>query len=180
MITSNTKNIVKVIFLFIFLSANIFSMNLVQAQSVNANVPEQYSNINDKGFKLLICDGPENAGRIDDTGSVDLTKNKETGKFNTDVKDGYIPCNFRGLMMQIQHLINIMMILGVVVAIAGFCFIGFLYIKGGKGDIDRAKSIFPKIFFGFVIMLSAWFVVYQILEWLTDPSSGANTLLGNP
>lgn len=82
-------------------------------------------------------------------------------------------------MTEAQHLINIMIVLGILAAIAGLCYMGFLYISGTLPNRERAKEMFPKIFWGFIIMLTAWFVVYQILGWLTG-NSAFTKLLGNP
>jgi hypothetical protein len=72
-----------------------------------------------------------------------------------------------------------MIVIGVIAAFGSFCYIGYLYITGTQENIKKAKSIFPKIFFGFIIMLSAWFIVYQILTWLGS-YNGYKALLGNP
>jgi hypothetical protein len=80
-------------------------------------------------------------------------------------------------MLLVQHLINIMLVIGVLAAIVMFAYAGLLFVSGKKANIDKARSIFPKVFVGFIIMLSAWFIVYQILSWLTD-NSGFKTLLG--
>jgi Kef-type K+ transport system membrane component KefB len=90
-------------------------------------------------------------------------------------------------MREVQHLINIMIIVGILAAIAGFCYAGFLYIVHGSEPSSRseASSVFKKVFIGFIIMLTAWFIVYQILSWLqcgansTDCRSVGTALLGN-
>lgn len=102
-------------------------------------------------FKLVQCDGPAGAN------------------INNDPK--YVPCDFRGLMIQIQFLINAAIVIGVLAAMIGFAYAGFLYITGTQENIKKAKSIFPKIFWGFIIMLTAWFIVFQILKWLTPAGS---------
>jgi hypothetical protein len=112
------------------------------------------------GFKIIVCDGPALPSSI-------------------PTPQGYIPCDFNGAMIQVQHLIDIAMVLGVLAAIVIFTYAGYLYITGTEGNIKKAKSIFPKVFFGFVIMLVAWFVVYQLLDWLTG-NSGFSKLLGSP
>ncbi len=132
---------------------------------------EPTTNLNSSAFKIVACDGPENLNHI----------NPATGK----IEQGYIadpsfvPCNFKGVMIQIQHLINIMMVVGVFASIAAFSWGGFLYITGKEGNIKKAHEIFPKVFIGFIIMLSAWFIVYQILSWLTD-NDAFKSLLGSP
>lgn len=134
---------------------------------------EQYSDPTKRSFRIVICDGP----RLPDSTSQEIINLKEEYKKDLNGKE-YIPCDFKGLMLQIQHLINIMMVLGVFVAIGVFTWAGYLYITGIKANIDKAHTIFPKVFFGFIIMLSAWFIVYQILSWLTN-NPGFKTLLGS-
>lgn len=115
---------------------------IVRAQ---ATVPPV--NINDSGFHLVVCDGPP-----DDPHTT-------------------VPCDFQHLMIQAQYLINVMIVLGVLAAMIGFAYIGFLYVSGTQDSRSRAKSIFPKLFWGFIIMLVAWFAVFQILQWLTGNAS---------
>jgi hypothetical protein len=115
------------------------------------------------------------AGNKGENPKVDVTDSN-----GNVTKRDYVVCNFNGAMLQVQHLINIMMVIGVLVAIVMFSYAGGLYITGSKPNVDKAHKIFPKVFGGFIIMLSAWFIVYQILSWLTGPSSGFNTLLGSP
>jgi len=122
------------------------------------NVRAADVDITSPGFKLTVCDGPAEAN---------ITKDPN-----------YVPCDFNGLMKQIQHFIDIAIVLGVLAAIVGFTWSGWLYIKGNPGDIKKAHEIFPKVFIGFIIMLSAWFIVYQILAWLTD-NPNLTKLLGN-
>ncbi|MBP6858618.1 MAG: hypothetical protein KBC33_02185 [Candidatus Pacebacteria bacterium] len=110
-------------------------------------------------FRIVVCDGPAGA--------------------NTTKDPKYVPCDFNGIMLQIQHLINIMMVLGVFASIGAFSWAGALYISGNPKKKEEAHKIFPKVFTGFIIMLSAWFIVYQILSWLTD-NAAFKTLLGNP
>ena len=104
-------------------------------------------NPNSSGYKLAVCDGP--AGALD---------------------SGGVACDFNGLLLLVQHLIPAALVFGVFVAIAGFCWIGYLLISGTQENRKRAKDIFPKIFWGFIIMLTAWFFVYQILNWFANSS----------
>lgn len=138
--------------------------------------------VNSSSFKLIICDGPDLSGLPSGT---EITMQGQpvaiTHGTNPTKPDGsrYIPCDFNGAMMQVQHFINIAMVAGVLVAILGFSYAGFLFITGTPGNISRAKEIFPKVGIGFIIMLSAWFIVYQLLSWLTG-GSGFSALLGTP
>lgn len=122
------------------------------AQTVDINNP----NINDSGFRLMICDGPTLPTNI---------------PAPTNLGHTYVPCDFKALMQEGQYLINVMIILGVVVAIIGFAIAGALYITGVEKNINRAKGIFPKLGIGFILMLTAWFIVSQILIWLTGSAN---------
>lgn len=142
----------------------------VNAQRTLSSELDPNLNPNSSAFKIVVCDGPtlppallieENAKR-DESQSL------------------YVACDFNGMMLLVQHLINIMMVIGVLVAIVMFSFAGYLYITGKEANITKATSIFPKVLWGFIIMLSAWFIVYQILSWLTKEGSGFSTLLGKP
>lgn len=139
-----------------------FNFNFVSAQGgvTSPTVNPDYQNINSSLFRLVICDGPP------------LPTNYP------NKPDKYIPCDFQGLMLQLQHLINIAIIFGVLIAIIGFTYAGYLYVTGIPKNIDQAHKIFPAVMWGFIIMLSAWFVIYQILEWLTG-SRGFGVLLGS-
>ncbi len=149
----------------------IFSVNVVFAATPELNP-------NNSAFKIVVCDGPtfptDSSGQLTPAGKIlqDAAEKSLGGK-------RYVPCDFNGVMLQVQHLIDIMMVLGVLVAIGMFSYAGFLYITGKQANIDKAHAIFPKVFFGFIIMLSAWFIVYQILSWLTN-NPGFKTLLGTP
>ena len=84
-------------------------------------------------------------------------------------------------MRLVQHLINIATVLGILAAVFGFSYAGYLLVAKGSepGARSDAATIFRKVAIGFIIMLVAWSVVYQLLSWLTG-SSGFATLLGSP
>ena len=134
----------------------------------NGSIKPEYSNINSPQFRLLICDGPAELIHYNPE-----SRAIEPGYTNKD----FIPCDFQGLMMQIQHLINIAMTLAILLAISGLIYAGYLYATGTPANISKAHEIFPSLAKGFIIMLSAWFIVYQILSWLTG-TNGYGVLLG--
>jgi hypothetical protein len=113
------------------------------------------------GFKLLICDGPEKLRHF----------NPETNKIDENYSDpNFIACDFNGIVLQVKHLINIMIIVGTMAVLVGLIYAGLLYISGEKGKIEQAKKMLPTMGKGFVIMLGAWFIVYQILSWIASDS----------
>ena len=159
------RNLAGIFLVSIIVFSCAFSPTLQVARAQMASIPAESENINSSGFRLTICDGPT----IPKGGNVPTP---------TNLGHPYVPCDFTGLMMQVQHLINIAIILGVLVAIIGFCYMGYLYITGTEKNIGEAKKIFPYLFWGFIFMLTAWFIVYQILSWLTG-GSGFDKLLGS-
>ena len=143
-------------------NSNSLPTSPANAQRTLSSKIDPNLNPNSSAFKIAVCDGPT------------LPPNYP------DKPADYVACDFNGMMLLVQHLINIMLVIGVLVAIAMFSYAGYLYITGKEANITKATSIFPKVFGGFIIMLSAWFIVYQILSWLTKSGSGFTTLLGNP
>lgn len=154
------RNFLQINKIGLFVCFFVLIFNFVGAQSVVSGINPDYQNINSPSFRLVICDGP-----VLPTNHPDNTPD-------------YKPCDFKGLMMQLQHIINIAMVAGIILAIIGLTYAGFLYITGIPKNITKAHDIFPALIKGFIIMLSAWFIVYQIIEWLTG-SRGFGFLLGS-
>ncbi len=105
--------------------------------------------ITSSNFNLVVCDGPALPASM-------------------KAPDNYRVCDLKAVMKEIQHIMNILIIFGVVVAIGGFSYSGFLYIYHGSEPKARseASGVFKKVFWGFIVMLTAWFIVYQILSWI--------------
>lgn len=147
------------------------TQNMTDVPQVNLNQQPAPSANNSPfgGFKLVQCDGPDLSGlknsiTIDFNGQSVITTPGQN-------PPGYRPCDFGGLMVQAQFIINVMLVVGVVAALGGFAYAGYLYITGSQSNLKKAHSIFPKVFWGFVIMLTGWFLVHQILIWLTPAGS---------
>ena len=153
-----------------------------QTQAQPAQVPT--INLNDSSFHLITCDGPDLSGLK--TGTIVRLNQQDVAIVNgqnpmftdtTGKARTYVPCDFQGAMVQAQYILNLMTIAAVLAALIGFSFAGYLYITGVEKNISRAKSMFPKIVIGFIIILVAWFAVYQVLAWLTG-NIGAYHYLG--
>lgn len=142
-------------------------VNMAQAQTLNPFSPD---------FRLSVCDGPHRPGSVI---SADNALTPEQFKAKYAHLPPYVDCDFKGLLLQVQFLINAMIVLGVLAAIATFTYAGVLYLTGSQEKIKTARNIFKKVGFGFLMMLTAWFIVYQGLEWL-KVSDGVRKLLGNP
>lgn len=158
---------------FVILSSFSF-VSADTANTLSTNGPT--TDITQSSFQLTACDGPDLSNLKE---SIKVTiKGQSVNTVAGKNPDGYIPCNFNGLMIQIQHLINIAVVAGVLIAIFGFCYAGFLYVTGGSqpGKRSQASEVFKKVGIGFILILGAWFIVYQILSWLAQP--GYTALLG--
>jgi hypothetical protein len=142
--------------LAVLTALSIFAVCFVPVSSARAQANSE-EDPNSSKFRLVACDGP----RLP-PGNEYLAIHKQ--KYGKD----YVACDFQGLMRQVQRLLNVAIIIGVFAAIIGFCYAGGLYISGTPKNRTRAHGIFPKVAWGFIIMLSAWFIVYQILSWLSN------------
>jgi hypothetical protein len=148
------KRIIVIATLLVSLGSFVAPVVLAQGQvpAVNINQGPTSPSSPYGGFRLVICDGPTLPANIPPP---------------TNLGHDYVPCDFQHLMIQAQYLINVMIVLGVLGALIGFSYAGYLYMTGTQPNLAKAKSIFPNVFWGFILMLTAWFVVYQILSWLT-------------
>jgi hypothetical protein len=83
-----------------------------------------------------------------------------------------VPCKFPEFIGLINRIINwIISIAGVIFTISAI-WGGFLYMTSGEkpGNKDKAKSLLWSTLMGFVIILTAWLIVYTILNILVDTS----------
>ena len=161
----NPKIKIQIVALSILILAFFIPVASAKIRALNTSQPNTPElDPNSSKFKIVVCDGPKLPPKL-------LAQEPNGGQ-------DYVVCDFNGLMLQVQHLINIMMVIGIVVSIFAFSWAGALYISGSPAKKQEAHTIFPKVFKGLIIMLSAWFIVYQILSWLTK-NEGLKTLLGS-
>ena len=137
---------------------------------------------NSTGFKVISCDGPDLSKLADKTILAAAQKKIDAQATALGIPiHKYTPCDFNGARNQIQHLMTIFIILGVLAALLLFCYAGYLYVSasftGAKDSVSKAKSIFRKSATGFAIMLVAWAAVYQLLTWISSNSSASTALL---
>ena len=145
----------------------LLALVLPFAASAQSGVPS--TNFFDSKFAVVTCDGPALPPSVPQpTGAAFLEQYGHP--------EPYRVCDFKGLMIQIQHIINIMIVGGVLVAIVSFSYAGSLYVRNASGAKDHAKDIFKNTGIGFIMMVSAWFIVWQILDWLAS-NPGVKSLL---
>jgi hypothetical protein len=86
-------------------------------------------------------------------------------------------CNFAYLVNSINYIIYRMIAISIPLATALFAYAGFLYISGEQDKIKQAKNIFINVAIGFIIMITAWFVVVTVVNWVVDSKTGATSLI---
>ncbi len=88
-------------------------------------------------------------------------------------KDGSEPqrdvkCDFVALVDTVNKGINWLFIISIPIATVLFAYAGLLYLTGASGNISKAKTIFTSVGIGFIIMITAWFVVRTAVGWFLD------------
>ncbi len=96
------------------------------------------------------------------------------------VNSAYVhECGFADLIHLIKNLITDLVLIATLLAVVAFCYAGFLLLtsNGNKSALDKAKDILGKVVTGYVVILSAWLIIYTITNVLL---SSGYTLLGTP
>jgi hypothetical protein len=80
-------------------------------------------------------------------------------------------CTLSHLFQLINNVIKVLVILSFPATMIAWTWVGILLLTSGgdSGRITRAKGIAIKVLWGFIIILSAWLLVYTILNALVDP-----------
>lgn len=73
-------------------------------------------------------------------------------------------CTFNHLISLIRKIIDFLIMISVPLASISFAWAGFLLVSSGGSEEkkNKAKEIFSKTAIGFMIVLSAWLIVYFI------------------
>lgn len=82
------------------------------------------------------------------------------------------PCDRNAIVKGVQGIITFLIKIAIPIATLSFAYAGFLYLTSGANPDQRskAKKVFWGVGIGFVIILSAWAIVYFILTNFIDPS----------
>ena len=93
-------------------------------------------------------------------------------------QEGLIPCDgvnvkcgFPQLVQLANNVINFLVIVSIPLTVISFIYAGFLYLTSGgnEGKIKQAHSIFWKVLWGFIIILTAWLAVSLIINAFLKP-----------
>ncbi|MCX6715880.1 MAG: hypothetical protein NT077_02550, partial [Candidatus Taylorbacteria bacterium] len=136
--------------LIIVAVAGVFLLSLAGVANAVDNVPQV--NLNQTptktnepfgAFKIMQCDGPAMLNNVS-THMVKDTNGKwvveQINGKNWEPDPKFVSCDFRGLMIQAQFLINAAIVIGVLAAMIGFAYAGFLYITGTQENLKKAKA----------------------------------------
>ncbi len=101
-----------------------------------------------------------------------------TGAFSTgdSSSNNSTGCQACDLATLIQNIINFLIGISIPLAAALFAWAGVLYFTsaGDHHKLDQAKEIFKNVFFGFLIVISAWLVINTLLHVLFSQGEFAN------
>jgi hypothetical protein len=111
------------------------------------------------------------------TGAQTVTQNVNTVGGIVPCSEPYSPdnpesCGLAKFIQLIQNVINALFLISIPLATIAFVYIGWtlLTAQGSVAKINDAKHIAKNVIWGFVIILSAWLIVYTITYALLDPS----------
>jgi hypothetical protein len=80
-------------------------------------------------------------------------------------------------MDTVVKAISWLFFISIPVATALFAYAGVLYMKGTPGDRTKANNIFTHVGIGFIMMITAWFVVRTAVDWFVKPEFGATLFI---
>lgn len=87
-------------------------------------------------------------------------------------------CEFKHVVILVNNVISFIINISITVASGMLIWAGILYATAGPdtGKTSRAKGIFKAVIVGFLVMFSAWLIVYTIVKGLTGQDIGAGFL----
>lgn len=80
-------------------------------------------------------------------------------------------CGFRDVVAEIKQLINFAFLLAMPLTVIAITWAGIqiLLARGNPGKINEAKKLATQVLTGFIIVLTAWLIVYTITSNLMRP-----------
>lgn len=78
------------------------------------------------------------------------------------------PCNFNEFVGLINRIINWIISMAGVLFTVAFVYGGYLYMTAGEnsGNKEKAKNLLTTTVMGFVVVLTAWLIIYTLLTYL--------------
>ena len=88
-----------------------------------------------------------------------------------------VTCSLASFINTVNYLIYRAIAFSIPLATVLMVYGGFLYMTGEQDKIKTAKNIFLNVCIGFIIMVTAWFVVTTVVDWVVDERTGATSLI---
>ncbi len=99
------------------------------------------------------------------------------GVVNPNESGRQVKCNFYNLIVIVNQLINWAFTLSLPVVAGMFAYAGYLHISGSEADLKKSRAMMRNAIIGFIIALTAWFMVTTLVGWIKDPNfTGVDTL----
>ena len=89
-------------------------------------------------------------------------------------------CGFGDLITLAKNVIHDLVLISTIVAVVVFMYAGFVLVTSGgnPGAKTKAKTIFINVLKGYLLILSAWLIVYTVTSVILEP--GYSLLIGAP
>ncbi len=90
-------------------------------------------------------------------------------------------CGWDDLVELAQVIIRFILGISIPIAAAMFAYAGFTYLTaaGDPGKIKKAHGIFQNVFWGFVLILSAWLIINLLTTFFLKGSPSAEDIFKN-
>jgi len=101
------------------------------------------------------------------TADNDQTKAEATGGI---VPCTGINCNLCSIGQLMKNIINFLLGISILLAVAMFAYAGFMYATRGTSEtrVTKAHAVFKNVFLGFLVAISAWLIVQTIISVVFD------------
>ena len=79
------------------------------------------------------------------------------------------PCTYSTFIKGVDNILRFLIGFATVVAVIMFVYAGYLLISSGgdRAKAEQAKAIFKNVTIGFVIVITAWLIVFTIVDTFT-------------
>ncbi len=113
--------------------------------------------------------------------AVHAQQNEETGIFGKVCDGPGGPggdCDFNDLIKLVKNVLTFLILVSIPLATIVIAYGGFLLLtaNGSEGNISKAKELIFNVLKGFALVLTAWLIVYTIVDVLLEDNSYENFL----
>lgn len=108
-----------------------------------------------------------------DTATYEINTNDEWQRTG-DTPDGAVTgpeqCSFNHVIILIQNILEFLIMISLPISAIMFAYAGWLYMsaQGSESQVSKAHSVFKNVTIGFILILSAWVIVWTVSSALLD------------